>query len=130
MARRRILIDRLFEESIQLQPLPQFQPQKAGAELPRSFQPHLVHQHARYLRIVGRRRHMRREQFQLLRFALFVEDLDRLQPARLRRTVQLAQVAERSLTRTIGRAHRFHQRPVCVILAVLFAMFGRKNILG
>ncbi len=65
---------------------------------------------------------MRREQFQLLRLALFIEDLDRLQPARLRRTVQLAQIAQRSLTRTIRRAHRFHQRPIGVVLAVLAAL--------
>ena len=84
------------------QPLPQFQSQKAGAELPCSFQPHLVQQHARDLRIVGRRLHMRREQLQLLRFALFIEDLDGFQPARLRRTVQLAQITERLLPRTIG----------------------------
>ena len=64
---------------------------------------------------------MRGEQFQLLRFALFIEDLNGCQPARLRGTVQLAQVAESFLTRAIRRAHRFHQRPIGVILAVLVA---------
>ena len=64
---------------------------------------------------------MRGKELQLLRFALFIEDLNRRQPARLRRTVQLAQVAERFLTRTIRRAHRFDQRPIGVILAVLVA---------
>jgi len=40
------------------------------------------------------------------RLALLVENLDRLQPARLRRTVQLAQITERPLTRTAGRPYR------------------------
>jgi hypothetical protein len=58
---------------------------------------------------------------QLMRITLFVENLDRLLPARVCRTIQLAQIADRSLTRTIRRAHRFHQRPVRVRLAVLTA---------
>jgi hypothetical protein len=43
------------------------------------------------------------EECQLLRISLIVEDLDSLQPARLRRTVQLAQIANRFLTRAIRR---------------------------
>jgi hypothetical protein len=35
---------------------------------------------------------VRWQQLQLLGFALFIEDLDRPQPARLRRTVQFAQM--------------------------------------
>jgi len=111
-----------LKETIQFEPLPQFQPQKARTELARSFQPYFVQQHPRYLRIVRRRRHMRGEQLQLLCFALFIEDLNGRQPARLRGTVQLAQVAECLLARTIRCAHRFHQRPIHVILAVLAAM--------
>src|SRR5438067_9498074 len=90
----RFAIDGLLKETIQFEPLPQFQPQKARTELARSFQPYFVQQHPRYLRIVRRRRHMRGEQLQLLCFALFIEDLNGRQPARLRGTVQLAQVAE------------------------------------
>jgi len=123
-------IDGLFEETIQFQALPQIQPQETGAELPRSFQTYFVQQHPRYLRIVLGRSHMRRKQFQLLRIALIVEDLNGLQPARLRRAVQFAQIANRFLTRTVWCAHRLHQRPVRVILAVLLRWFGRKNILS
>ena len=61
------------------------------------------------------------EKLQLMGFALLVENLHGGQPARLRGTVQLAQVAERSLTRAIWRAHRFNQGPIGVILAVLVA---------
>jgi hypothetical protein len=64
---------------------------------------------------------MRGEEFQLLRFALFIEDLDGGQPARLRGTVPLAQVAERLLPRAIRGAHGFDQRPIGVIFAVLVA---------
>ncbi len=64
---------------------------------------------------------MRREQLQLLRVALLIEDLDGFQPARLRRTVQFAHVAESLLSRAIRRAHRLDQRPIRVILAVLVA---------
>ena len=118
----RIIVHRLLEELIQLQPSPQFQPQIAGAELSRPFQAHPVDQDACHLRIVGWRFHMRREQLQLLRFTLFIKDLNRSQPARMVRTVQFAQMTQRSLTWPIGCADRFHQRPVGVLLAVLAAM--------
>jgi hypothetical protein len=65
---------------------------------------------------------MRGEELQLLGFTLFIEDLNRGQPTRLRGVVQLAQVAQSFLTRTIGRAHGFHQRPIRVPLAVLATM--------
>ena len=78
-----------------------------------------MEQYPRYLRVVGRWRHMRGKQLQLLSFALFIEDLDSGQPARLRGTVQLTQVAERLLPRSIWGAHGFDQRPIGVILAVL-----------
>ena len=109
-----------MKETIQFEPLPQFQPQKARTELARSFQPYFVQQHPRYLRIV-RRRKVRGKQFQLPRFTLIVKDLHRSQPACLPRTVQLTQVAQSLLTRAIRRAHRFHHRPIGVILAVLVA---------
>ena len=104
---RRIVIHRLLEETIQRQALPQFPAQEAGAELARSLQPNSIHQHARHLRIIGRRLDMRRKQFQLLGFALLVEHLDRLQPTRLRRTVQLTQITQRPLTRTVRRSAPF-----------------------
>ena len=81
-----------------------------------------AHKIPRYLRIVRRRLHMRGEEFQLLGFTLFIEDLNRGQPARLRGAVQLAQVAQSFLARTIGRAHSFDQRPIGVLLAVLATM--------
>ena len=71
------------------------------------------------MRIVWGRLHLRREQFQLLRFTLFIKDLNRSQPPCLIRTVQFAQMTQCSLTRPIGCAHRLHQRPVGVLLAIL-----------
>jgi hypothetical protein len=94
----------LFEEAIQFELLPYFQPEKTGAELSCSFQPHFAEQHARHLRIVRWRLYMRGKELELLRFALLVENLDGGQPARLRGAIQLAQVAERFLARTVGRA--------------------------
>jgi hypothetical protein len=73
---------------------------------------------------------MRGPQFQLLRFPLFVKNLNRLQPSRLIRTVQLAQMAERSLAWTIYCAHRFHQRPIRVLFAVFAAMVGTQKHSG
>jgi len=65
---------------------------------------------------------MRREQFQLLGFALLVEHLDAFQPPRPGRTVQLTQMAERPLTWTAGGPHRLYQRPLGMILTVLAAL--------
>jgi hypothetical protein len=48
-----------------------------------------------------------------------VEHLSSFQPSRLRRTVQLPEVTERSLVWTTGRSHCLYQRPVAVLLAVL-----------
>ena len=62
---------------------------------------------------------MRGKKLELLPFALLAEDLNGRQPTRLRGAVQLTQLAESLLTRAIRRAHRFHQRPISVILAVL-----------
>src|SRR5579875_160710 len=108
-------------EHLQFQTLPHFQSEPAGSELPRSFQTHCVQQHPRYLRIIRRRLHMRGEQLQLLGFALFLEDFNGGQPARMRGAIQLARITQCFLARTIRRAHRFDQRPIGVILAVLLA---------
>jgi len=102
-----LAIDVLFEEIIQFKPLPQLQSEKSGTEPTRPFQANLVHNYPR--RIVIGRHLMQRKQFQLTRFLSLVEHLNRLQPARLCRTVQLAQIADRPLTRTIRRAYRFPQ---------------------
>src|SRR5438067_2238039 len=48
--------------------------------------------------------------------------LDLLQPTALSRTIQLAQITKRPLTRTVGCPDRLHQRPVGVILTVLTAL--------
>jgi hypothetical protein len=69
--------------------------------------------------IVLRRLDIGRKQLQLPALALLIEDFDGLQPARLRRVIQLTQITQGSLARTIGRAHRFHERPIGVILPVL-----------
>jgi hypothetical protein len=52
---------------------------------------------------------MRGKQLQLLRLTLFVKNFDSLQPARLRRTVQLTEITQRLLSRPIGGAHGFDQ---------------------
>ena len=124
------MVYRLFEEIVQFQSSPQLQPQIAGPELSRPFQAHPIHQHARDLRIVRRRLHMRRKQFQLLRFGVFVKDLDCLQPARTIRAVQLTQMAKRFLPRTIRRAHRLHQRPIGVLLSIFAPTVRPQNILA
>ena len=93
----RAVIHRLLEEAIQSQAPPQFQPQIAGTGPARPFQTNLVHQHTSHLQVVRRRLHMGREQFQLLRFALFIEDLHRSLPARMVGTVEFAKVTQRPL---------------------------------
>jgi hypothetical protein len=70
---------------------------------------------------------MRRKQFQLLGFALLIEYLYAFQPPCLRRTIQLPQVAQRPLARTVDRSHRLYQRPVGVILTVLAASMGPQK---
>src|SRR5262249_9838953 len=74
--------------------------------------------------------YVRREQFQLLRFPLLVKNLNRSQPPPMVRTVQLAQMTQCSLTRPIGCAHRFHQRPVGVLLAILAAVIRPQKHSG
>ena len=81
-------IDRGLKEAVQLQVLPKFQTQIAGAELPGSLQPYSIQQHACDLGVVGRRFDMRGEKLQLLYLALVVEYLDGLRPASLCRRVQ------------------------------------------
>ena len=70
---------------------------------------------------------MGRKQFQLLGFALLVKDLDAFQPPRLRRSVQLPQVAERSLARSVNGSHCLDQGPVGVILTVLAALMRTQK---
>src|SRR2546423_13227910 len=81
-----------------------------------------MHQNPRHLRIILRYLQVRRKQFQLLNFPLLVEYLNAFHPPRLSRTVQLAQIAQRSLAGTAGGPYRLHQRPVGVPLTVLASL--------
>ena len=63
----------------------------------------------------------------LVALAGVVEDVDRFQPPRLRRIIQLAEMTERPLAGAIRRAHRFDKRPVGVPLAIFLAMIGAKK---
>ncbi len=49
---------------------------------------------------------------------------------RLRGSVQLPQVAERSLARSVNRSHRLYQRPVDVILTVFRAVVRSQEHLA
>ena len=100
------------------------QTQHRGPQLPRALQPHALNQDLGDLRIVRGRSHLRGKQFQLMPFAGLVEDLDRFQPPRLRRIIQLAEMAERPLAWSIGGTKRFDQRPIRVPLAILVPMMG------
>jgi hypothetical protein len=80
-----------------------------------------------YIGIVGGRLYLGGEQLQLLGFAVFVEDLNRFQPTRLSRIVQLAEITQRSLPRSIRGADGFHQRPVAVWFAVLDSAVGPQK---
>ncbi len=42
-------------------------------------------------------------------------------------TVQFAEITQRLLAWTIGRTHRFHQRPIVVVLAVFVAAVGTQE---
>src|SRR6202040_1301662 len=63
----------------------------------------------------------------VLGFALLIEYLYAFQPPCLRRTIQLPQVAQRTLAGTGDRSHRLYQRPVGVILPVLAALMGSQK---
>src|SRR6267154_151555 len=124
------LIDGLLEEVIEFEPFPELEAQIAGAKLPRPFQAHLVQQNAGYLRIILRRLDMRRKQLQLFRLTLFVENLDGLQPACLRRAVQLTQITQRPLSWSVRSSNSFNQRPVGVIFAILDSMVRTQKHSG
>src|SRR5205814_10272202 len=126
----RITIHGLLEKIIQFETLPHLPAQETSTELACSLQANSIYQDANHLRIIGWWLDMRGEQFQLFGLALLVENLDRLQPARLRRTVQLPEITERPLTRTAGPPYRFHQRPVGVILAVFTALMRPQKHRG
>src|ERR1019366_8599601 len=61
---------------------------------------------------------------------LFIEDTNRSQPARMVGAVQFTKMTQRPLPRPIGCAHRFHQRPVGVLLAVLAPMIRAQKHSG
>jgi hypothetical protein len=81
----------------------------------------------RHLRIVRRRFDLGGEMLQLSALAPLVQDFDRFQPLHLGRSVQLAQVTQSSLARTIGFTHRFYQRPVSMVLSVLPALMLQQT---
>src|ERR1017187_8336379 len=88
--------------------------------------PDLLHQPPRYVRIIGRF-YCGGKQLQLGTLAVLVEDLHRLLPTCVSRTVQLTEITKRALPRTIGRTHRLDQRPVAVFLAVLNSLMLSKK---
>ncbi len=105
---RVISVQVLDQELVQLQPLPQLQSQITVAEATRALHSYLLHQHARHIRII-RGFDFGGKQFQLRALAVFVEDLHRLLPPRMRRTVQLSQITKRALPRAIPGTHGLDQ---------------------
>ncbi len=97
--------------------LPQLQTKITVAKSARALHPNLFHRHPGYIGIIG---HFcfRGEQLQLRALPVLVENLDRLLPTRLSRTVQLPEITECALSRTIRRSNGLHQRPVSVLLAI------------
>src|SRR6266851_7939978 len=73
---------------------------------------------------------MRRKQLQLLCLTLLVEHFDGLEPSGLGRTVQLTQITQRLLPRSVGGPHRFHQRPIHMILSVFLPLMGAHEHLA
>jgi hypothetical protein len=59
-----------------------------------------------------------------------VEDVDCLQPPRLRRIIQLAEMTEGSLPGTIRGPHRLDERPIRMSLAVFVAMMRPEKHTG
>jgi hypothetical protein len=99
----------------------------ALSETARPLQPHAIDEHLHYLLVLFRRSDFGRKQLQLPAFTLLVEHFDGFQPARLRRTVQLTQIAQSALPRTRRRARRLHQRKILVRLAVLHAQMRTQK---
>ena len=116
-----------LEEFVQPQLAPERQPEQRGPQLPRPLQPDPLDQDVCDLRVIRGRCDVRGKQFQLVPFAGLVEDLDRLQPPRLRRIIQLAELTERPLARAIRRAHRFDERPIGMSLAVFVPMMRTQE---
>ena len=59
------------------------------------------------------------KQLQLGALAVLIEDLHGLLPTRVSGIVQLPEITNRALPRTIGGTHRLDQRPVAILLVVL-----------
>ena len=79
----------------------------------------MLHQHPRHIRFPARGFHIGGEQLQLPALAVLVEYGGGLQPTSPRRVIELAQVTQPPLPRSVGGAHGLDQGPVGVILAVL-----------
>jgi hypothetical protein len=75
-----------------------------------------LEEHLRHLGIIRRRSDLRGKQSQLVPFARLVDDLDRLRPSPLRRVIQLTEMTQRRLPRTIRRVGSF--RPTTSTCAV------------
>ena len=119
-----------MRQPAQLQTLPQFQAQARSSELPHPLEANSAHPQSSHVGIVLRQFDIGRKQFQLPTLALLVEDFNHLQPARLRRVVQLAQITQGPLARTVGCADGFDQRPVAVVLAILVPMIRSQKHRG
>ena len=86
----------------------------------------LLRQHPRYVRII-RRFCFGRKQLQWGTLGVIIEDLCRLLPTRVSRTVQPTELTKRALPRPIGGTHRLDQRPVAVFLAVFNSLMLSKK---
>src|ERR1700692_3666650 len=107
----------LRKELREPQLLPQLQPKKTVTESARALDANLLHQHPGYVRII---RHFcfGGKQLQLIALSVLVEDLHGLLPTCIGRIVQLTEITESTLSRTIRRSNGLHQRPVSVFLAI------------
>jgi hypothetical protein len=112
-----IHVQMLRKEFSEAQLLPQLQAEIRVAKSTRALHPDLLHQHPGYIRIIG---HFcfGGEQLQLRALPVLIENLDRLLPTRMSRTVQLPEITECALSRTIRRSNGLDQRPVSVFLAI------------
>ena len=116
-----------LEEGVEAQLAPERQSKQRRPQLPCPLQPDPLDQDLGDLRVIRGRRDVRGKQFQLVPFAGVVEDVDRLQPPRLCRIIQLAEMTERPLAGAIRRAHRFDERPVGVPFAIFLPMIGAEK---
>jgi hypothetical protein len=109
----------LLEQFVQPQQVPQVAGEKHLAEVPRPLPPHPVEDDLHHPLARRNRGRVARKQLQLALVRLPVENRDRLAPRRLRRAVQLPEVCQCPVLWTARGPHRFDERVVAVVLAVL-----------